>query len=124
MKSLPVIGTFGGGLLMSGLSGAGTFAIGQVAIRHFEEGGDMTDMEAAQYGEYFQEMLEEGKEYVRNKTGWSKQGERDSTYPDPVKRMEDLQKLHKMGSITDEELSKVADRTAAQLSSWVNARKS
>ena len=103
MKSLPVIGTFGGGLLMSGLSGAGTFALGQVAIRHFEEGGDMTDMEASQYGEYFQEMLEEGKEYVRNKTGWSKQGERDSTYPDPVKRMEDLQKLHKMGAITDEE---------------------
>ena len=115
MKALPGIGTLGGGLMMSGLSGASTFAIGQVAIRHFEDGGDMSDMEASQYGEYFQEMMEEGKEFVRKKTGWKKPESSGATYPDPVKRMEDLQKLHKMGAITDEEYETMKAKIMSEL---------
>ena len=102
-KAVPGVGTIGGGLMMGGLSAATTYGIGQVAIRHFEAGGDMTDMKPEHYRTYFNEKVEEGKAYVRKQTGWQGSADKDSTYGDPVKRMEDLQKLKKMGAITDEE---------------------
>lgn len=102
-KAVPGIGTLGGGLMMGTLSAASTYGIGQVAIRHFEAGGTMADMKPEQYRAYFQEKVEEGKVYVRKQTGWQKAEQPQTTYTDPVKKMEDLQKLHKMGAVTDEE---------------------
>jgi uncharacterized protein (DUF697 family) len=58
--SLSVLGNLG--LIM--ISGAFTYAIGQVLSRHFEAGGTLLDFNAEKSKEYFAEMYEEGKNVV------------------------------------------------------------
>jgi uncharacterized protein (DUF697 family) len=58
--SLGVLGNFG--LIM--ISGALTYAIGQIFSQHLEAGGTLLDFNAEKSKEYFAEMYEEGKNVV------------------------------------------------------------
>lgn len=73
-KLIPGIGTIGGGISMTVLSGAMTYAIGQVFIRHFEAGGTFQDFDAKHWRTFFREQLEEGKVYVTSKLEKSGRG--------------------------------------------------
>ena len=61
LKSLPLVGTVAGTISMSLFSGATTYAIGQVFIRHFELGGTLLDCDVNKMKAYFEEQFEEGK---------------------------------------------------------------
>ena len=61
LKALPLVGTFAGTISMSLFSGATTYAIGQVFIRHFELGGTLLDCDVNKMKAYFEEQFEEGK---------------------------------------------------------------
>lgn len=65
MKSMPCIGSLAGSGSVSVLSGAVTYALGQVFVRHFEQGGTLEDFKPESTKEYFQEELENGKKTVR-----------------------------------------------------------
>src|SRR5690242_8171823 len=45
VKLIPGIGSIIGGLSMSALSGASTYALGQVAVAHFERSGDLSNLD-------------------------------------------------------------------------------
>src|SRR3546814_13443663 len=63
LKMVPGIGWALGGLGMPALCGASTYAVGQVYIKHFEEGGSLLDRS---------EERRVGKECVRTcRSGWS-----------------------------------------------------
>lgn len=66
-KIIPGIGTIGGGIGMTVISGAVIYATGQVFIRHFEAGGTFDDFDANHWKSYFKEQLEEGKKAVKKK---------------------------------------------------------
>lgn len=66
MKAIPVVGPITGALSMPIFTGATTYAIGSVFIRHFEMGGTLLDFEPEKVKEYFKKKFEEGKKYAEN----------------------------------------------------------
>lgn len=77
MKSMPCIGTLAGSGSVSVLSGAVTYALGQVFLRHFEQGGTLEDFKPESTKAYFQEELENGKKVVRDLVAELKEPEED-----------------------------------------------
>ncbi len=66
VKAIPGVGTIIGELSMPVLSGASTYALGNVVAKHFHEGGtlDNFDLQYAKKG--YAEAMEEGKKVVEN----------------------------------------------------------
>ncbi len=66
-KILPGIGTVAGGVSMSVLSSAITYATGQVFIHHFDLGGTLDDFDSKQWQGFFKQQFEEGKLQIKAK---------------------------------------------------------
>lgn len=64
VKLIPGIGSIIGGVSMSALSGASTYALGQVAVSHFEGRGDLSDIDFAAAKKAYDQQLEKGKQVV------------------------------------------------------------
>ena len=67
IKIIPGIGSITGGVSLTILAGAVAYATGQILIRHFEAGGDFSNLEANQWKEFFKEQIEEGKQFAKSK---------------------------------------------------------
>ncbi len=61
MKSIPGIGTLAGSGSVAIISGAISYAVGQVFIRHFQQGGTLEDFNPDSAKEYFSEQFKAGK---------------------------------------------------------------
>lgn len=61
LKSIPGIGTLAGSGSVAIISGAITYAVGQVFIRHFEQGGTLQDFKASSAQSYFSAQYKAGK---------------------------------------------------------------
>ncbi|HFD86656.1 MAG TPA: DUF697 domain-containing protein [Gammaproteobacteria bacterium] len=64
-KSVPGIGTLAGSGSVSVISGAVSYALGQVFIRHFEQGGTLKDFNPDAAVDYFNAQFKAGKEVAR-----------------------------------------------------------
>lgn len=127
-KSIPGIGSILGGISMSALSGATTYAIGQVFKRHFGGGGDLFDFNLDRAKKIFEEELEKGKkvaheiEKMRHSKSGEKMAEEESTEKaSPSKgkeifdQLERLAELRDKGVITDEEFQGKKDELLGML---------
>jgi len=65
IKSIPGIGTLAGSGSVLILSGATSYAVGQVFIKHFEEGGTLQDFNPSKAKKYFSDEFKKGKEIAR-----------------------------------------------------------
>lgn len=65
IKFIPGIGSVLGGITRAVLSGASSYAIGEVFKKHFETGGTFLDFDPSRLGKYYDEMFEKGKEVAR-----------------------------------------------------------
>ena len=65
VKTIPGIGSILGGVTMSALSGASTYAVGQVFIWHFSSGGDFMNFNFERAKEIFEEEFEKGKKVAK-----------------------------------------------------------
>lgn len=61
VKFIPGVGTILGGITMSALSGASSYALGQVFKKHFETGGTFLDFEPGRVKKFYNEQFEKGK---------------------------------------------------------------
>lgn len=61
LKLIPIIGTLPGAVWQSAISGAYTWALGNVFIQHFESGGTFLNFDAEKVKEHFQAEFEEGR---------------------------------------------------------------
>ncbi|WNJ17421.1 DUF697 domain-containing protein [Pontibacter sp. G13] len=61
IKALPGVGTILGAVSSVTLTGAATFALGQVFVHHVQQGGSLHDFDADSYRRFYDEMYEEGK---------------------------------------------------------------
>lgn len=61
IKLLPGIGSIVGGVAMPVMSGASTYALGQVFKLHFETGGTFLDFDVDRLRKYYSEQFEKGK---------------------------------------------------------------
>ncbi|MBN1991500.1 MAG: DUF697 domain-containing protein [Anaerolineae bacterium] len=96
-KVIPGVGTVLGGLSMSALSGASTYAVGQVVITHLETSGQFLDVNLDSAKAAYQEAFEQGKEFVSGLKGQEAAGK------DVFAALEKLGQLKEQGVITKEE---------------------
>jgi uncharacterized protein (DUF697 family) len=108
VKAIPGIGTVLGGVSMSIMAGASTYAVAQVAIQHFESGGDFFNIDLGTAKKTYQEAYEEGKDYAS-----TLEKEKD-TSQDVFEKLEKLGRLKEQGVITagefEEQKQKLLDR--------------
>lgn len=97
IKAVPGVGTLVGGASMSVLSGASTYAVGQVAKRQYETGGNLIDIDLNSARERYDEALERGKRVVGDLE------DRENESKDVYSSLERLSDLKQKGVITAEE---------------------
>jgi uncharacterized protein (DUF697 family) len=66
IKLIPGVGTALGGVSMSIMSGASTYALGQVFKRHFEGGGSFLDFDTDRFRRFYDEQFEKGKKVAED----------------------------------------------------------
>lgn len=66
VKLLPGVGSMMGGLSMSVVSGASTYALGQVFKLHFSSGGTILDFDTSRFRKYYEEQFEKGKKVAED----------------------------------------------------------
>ncbi|MCP4149194.1 MAG: DUF697 domain-containing protein [bacterium] len=100
IKALPGIGTIIGGVSMSVMAGATTYAIAQVAIFHFASGGDFFDFDMDAAKKIYEDEIEKGKAFAQklDKKRKSKKGSDNI-----VEKLEKLNELKTKGLISEEE---------------------
>ena len=64
VKAIPGVGSIGGGIAQSGLSGASTYAVGHLFRRHFAEQGTLAALDVEASRSIYQGLLERGKNIV------------------------------------------------------------
>ncbi len=110
IKFIPGVGSVIGGVTLAILSGASTYALGEVFKKHFETGGTFLDFDPARLKKMYNEMFEKGKKYAYQvKKEQDKKvaaGEKlleKAKLDDPVEKLKQLAKLKKDGVIDEEE---------------------
>ncbi len=120
IKLIPGIGAIIGGVTMSVLSGASTYAVGKAFQTHFEKGGTILDIDLNRLKKVYQEKFEKGKEEAKK---YKKEGTRASESPnltnkpethdssngsdDTVQKLKDLGELRREGIITEDEFERM-----------------
>lgn len=117
IKIIPGFGTLLGGVSMSILSGASTYAVGRVAVEHFESGGDLFNVDWSKAKKVYHDFFEEGKEVAEN----LQQEQADTTEDTPanatavIAELERLESLRSKGIITDEEFAALKQKLMEQV---------
>ena len=136
LKFIPGIGSVLGGITMAAMSGASTYALGEVFSKHFETGGTFLDFDPSRLKKYYDEKFEKGKEFVED---LKKENSEDSTtdipddpsdpsfvepVPSPnmeeedvVQQLKDLGQLKKDGVITEKEFKALKKKIIGEATS-------
>lgn len=72
VKVIPVVGAVLGGVTSAVLSGASTYASGEVLKKHFEAGGSLLNLDANKFKDYYAQQFERGKTLVKE---WKEKAE-------------------------------------------------
>lgn len=83
VKSIPGIGSLAGSGSVSIISGAISYAVGQVFIKHFEEGGTLKDFNPASAKNYFSEQFKTGKMIAKDLLREIKSGKEEEQVATP-----------------------------------------
>ncbi len=119
VKFIPVVGTMIGGVTLAVLSGASTYAIGEVFKTHFETGGTFLDFDPSRLKKYYDEKFEKGKQMAREmeKKGKKQHDEAEEVVDkmsenkskplvkDFVKQLESITQMKNDGMLTDDEFN-------------------
>lgn len=114
VKAIPLIGSILGAASMSVLSGASTYAVGQVFIQHFGKGGTLDDFNPEQVKSKYQEEFERGKEF-------SIRTEKEQKSSSPQSRdeifaaLERLNELKNRGVLSEEEYNSQKEKLLGRI---------
>ena len=115
LKLIPGIGTVIGGVSMSILSGASTYAIGQVAVEHFESGGDLFNIDLETARKNYDKAFDEGKEVAENLRKAAESTHTADDNEDVFVKLEKLAGLRDKGIITEEEFQAQKEKLLNQV---------
>jgi len=120
IKLIPGIGSIIGGVTMSILSGASTYAVGHAFRTHFEKGGTILDIDLSRLKKEYRKKFEKGKEEAKRYREETDIGSPESSeqkaskvipsntaVDDAVQRLKDLGELRREGIITDDEFERM-----------------
>ncbi|WP_250631102.1 DUF697 domain-containing protein [Rhodoflexus caldus] len=117
IKVIPGLGSVIGGVSMAAISGATTYAVGQVFMTHFENGGNMQNFDVEAFKDFYKKQFERGKAFVEelrkekttaeaNKATGSEQPPKSAggtSTNDALAKLRELSELLDKGLITPEE---------------------
>jgi len=112
IKIIPGVGSLLGGVSMSIMSGASTYAVGQVFIQHFSTGASLFDFDPGRGKAYYERYYEEGKEKAaqwekeKKKGAQAASGENDGA----LQKLERLAELRDKGVLSDEEFQRMKQK--------------
>ncbi|MBK8506419.1 MAG: DUF697 domain-containing protein [Saprospiraceae bacterium] len=112
VKAIPGIGSILGGITMSVLSGASTYAIGQVFIWHFSTGGNFMDFNFDKAREIYEREFEEGKRVAKD---MDKEKNGSLVEDDIYAKLEKLASLKAKGVITEEDFNEQKKRLLSKI---------
>lgn len=118
IKFIPGIGSVVGGMTMAVLSGASTYALGEVFKKHFETGGTFLDFDVDRLSKMYKEKFEKGKKVAEEikkeqekKQEVVEKAENNASHrkeqKDVISRLSDLGKLKEKGVISEEEFQEM-----------------
>ena len=122
IKFIPGIGSVIGGVTMAVLSGASSYALGEVFKKHFETGGTFLDFDASRLKKMYNEKFEKGKQVAEQikkeqeaKRKAADQAMENKASGKVVDKLRELAELRKEGLITEEEYSAMKKKTDRRL---------
>lgn len=105
IKFIPGVGSILGGLTMSALSGASTYAIGEVFKKHFDTGGTFLDFDTDRLKKMYDEKFEKGKEVAEEIRKDQEKTKANADSSNLVDKLKELVDMKEKGLITDEEFA-------------------
>lgn len=107
VKFIPGVGSILGGVTLAILSGASSYALGEVFKRHFETGGTFLDFDPGRLKKYYDDKFEKGKEVAKEIQNEQKNREKNSSNSTLIDKLKDLGDLKERGLISEEEFEKL-----------------
>ncbi len=107
IKIIPGIGSVIGGVTLAVLSGATTYALGEVFKKHFETGGTFLDFDPSRLKKYYDEKFEKGKVLAQELKEKQDKKEKDATSVNIVDKLKELADMKEQGIISEEEFQKM-----------------
>lgn len=112
IKFIPGVGSVVGGVTMAVLSGASSYALGEVFKKHFETGGTFLDFDPKRLKKIYNEKFEKGKKVAEQikkendkKREAAEQMAESRMSGKAVDKLRELAELRKEGLITEEEFT-------------------
>jgi len=128
IKLIPGVGSILGGISMAALSGASTYAVGQVFIEHFEKGGNFFDFDSDKFKDFYEGQFEKGKKFAQE---WQKQQEtekkaekktenpknqaKNDTNEDPMQKLQQLSDMYAKGLIDEQEYKRFKSKILGEM---------
>jgi uncharacterized protein (DUF697 family) len=103
VKFIPGVGSILGGITMSVLSGASTFALGEVFKKHFETGGTFLDFDPERLKKYYHEKFEKGKEMAEEFRKKQETATQAVDVTSATDKLKELAEMKQAGLLTEEE---------------------
>lgn len=105
IKFIPGVGSVLGGVTLAILSGASTYALGEVFKAHFENGGTFLDFDISRIKRMYDESFEKGKDVAKDirKEQETQKKKAAAADKDPLTRIKELAEMMEKGLITQEE---------------------
>jgi uncharacterized protein (DUF697 family) len=100
VKAIPGVGTLLGGLGMSAMSGASTYAVCQVALHHFKTDGNFLNVPVDKAKGLYQDLLAKGKQFVQEVKGGLANHQQSQ---EVTASLQELLNLKSKGLLTEEE---------------------
>ncbi len=121
VKFIPGIGSAIGGVTMAVLSGASSYALGQVFRKHFETGGTFLDFEPERVKEFYKMQFEKGKKVARDlKQKQEEEKEQKVEHREKEKgyfeRLQELAAMKNDGLINEEEYERMKQKLFDEMS--------
>lgn len=112
VKFIPGVGSILGGITLASLSGASTYALGQVFKSHFENGGTFLDFDVSRLKRMYDEKFEKGKEVAEELRHQKEETEKKvkTAENDIINRIKELGDLKEKGLISEEEFTALKEK--------------
>lgn len=98
IKSIPGVGSVLGGISVAAISGATTYAVGEIACKVFEKKADLADVSIDKFKDLYEEAVRRGKEFIAEFSGGD--SSEDVSLSD---RLAQLEKAYKDNLLTEDE---------------------
>lgn len=107
VKFIPGVGSILGGITLAVLSGASSYALGEVFTKHFETGGTFLDFDPGRLKKYYNEKFEKGKEVAKEIQKQQQFKEKTGNASNLVDKLKELADMKLAGLISEEEFEKL-----------------